>query len=279
MREAQNIPRICLLESRFKHVGNALASLRDDTTVDATDPVELGLPPEPLTALPSALDLMLEGEIGALIVGATSSLRVALPRILKHSLNPRRPRCFAIATIRTRSAAGVPVRDFVLADPCVTPEPSAEGLASMAVRASAIAPRLVNGPYLAAFLSHLTLNVRSLERGNILLEAWTAAHSQLGDVLIDTVFQLDTALVPRSAHVKARNVSTLPNILVCSNLSQANAVYKAFEALGRDRVYLAGAVLVGLSKGFVGLLPRTCEVDEVRRLVHDLGTLLRSEEQ
>jgi phosphotransacetylase len=84
------------------------------------------------------------------------------------------------------------------------------------------------------------------------------------------ILQLDAALSIDPARRKAAHTSKRPNILMCTDLGVANAIYKTLEIFGRPSVQLSGAIMMGLNKGLIGLLPRTCRTEEVCRLFSNL---------
>ena len=151
---------------------------------------------------------------------------------------------------------------LILADCVVNPCPNAEELANIAVAAADTArntcgivePRV-------AMLSFSTKGSASHELVSKVAEATEIAHSLAPDVLIDGELQLDAAIVPEVAELKAPGspVAGRANVLVFPDLQSGNIGYKIMQRLSGAGGF---AVLQGLAMP-CNDLSRGCSVEDI----------------
>ena len=151
---------------------------------------------------------------------------------------------------------------LVLSDCVVNPCPNAEELANIAVAAADTArntcgivePRV-------AMLSFSTKGSASHELVSKVSEATKIAHSLVPDILIDGELQLDAAIVPEVAAIKApgSEVAGRANVLIFPDLQSGNIGYKIMQRLGGAGGF---AVLQGLAMP-CNDLSRGCSVEDI----------------
>ena len=136
---------------------------------------------------------------------------------------------------------------LVFADCVVNPCPNAEELAHIAVAAADTAKRLcgITEPRVA-MLSFSTKGSASHDLVTKVQLATEIAHGLSPDLLLDGELQLDAALVPEVAALKAKEslVAGRANVLVFPDLQAGNIGYKIAQRLGRAEGF---AVLQGLA--------------------------------
>ena len=151
---------------------------------------------------------------------------------------------------------------LALADCVVNPCPTAEELANIAV-ATANTARALCGfeePRVAmlSFSSKGSAEHPLVEK---VREATAIAHALAPDLLLDGELQLDAALVPEVAALKAKGspVAGRANVLIFPDLQAGNIGYKIAQRLGGASCF---AVLQGLA-GPCNDLSRGCSVEDI----------------
>ena len=151
---------------------------------------------------------------------------------------------------------------LVFADCVVNPCPNAEELAHIAVAAADTAKRLcgITEPRVA-MLSFSTKGSASHDLVTKVQLATEIAHGLSPDLLLDGELQLDAALVPEVAALKAKEslVAGRANVLVFPDLQAGNIGYKIAQRLGRAE---GVAVLQGLAAP-CNDLSRGCSIDDL----------------
>ena len=151
---------------------------------------------------------------------------------------------------------------LVFADCVVNPCPNAEELAHIAVAAADTAKRLcgITEPRVA-MLSFSTKGSASHDLVTKVQQATEIAHGLSPDLLLDGELQLDAALVPEVAALKAKEslVAGRANVLIFPDLQAGNIGYKIAQRLGRAEGF---AVLQGLAAP-CNDLSRGCSIDDL----------------
>ena len=258
--------RLLACEPNDPRVKAALQRLPSDLNVYV---VEYGSLLRSMNADPyvSALEALRDGKIDILVAGANIALSEFLPWVFStFSTSRNETLLYSAASIEPKSEWS----PFLLVDPCVVPVPQAEELATMAEGASQLYKALYakSDPYVAV-LSHAT-GLYRVHQDKLASEAVHEMKRRGKVEVSDAILQLDAAVSIKAAQRKAAHTSRRPNIMLSTDVSVVNVIYKTLEMFGTASVQLSGAIMMGLNNGLIGLLPRTCETHEVSKLLSHL---------
>lgn len=227
-----------------------------------------GVTPEKARALvadPMYYGMMMvkQGDADGLVSGAVHSTGDMLRPALQ--IVRTRPGMKLVSSAMILESANREVGDdglLVLSDCIVNPCPTAEELAHIAVAAAETARGLcgVAEPRVA-LLSFSTKGSAEHALVDKVRQATELAHALAPDVPLDGELQLDAALVPEVAALKAPGspVAGHANVLVFPDLQSGNIGYKVANRLGCPGGF---AVLQGLAKP-CNDLSRGCSVDDI----------------
>lgn len=156
---------------------------------------------------------------------------------------------------------------FIFADVAITPNPSAEELAQIAV-CSAITAQQIAGIETprVAMLSFSTKGSASHELADKVIRATELAKQMRPDFYFDGEMQADAALIEKVGQKKSPGspVAGLANVLVFPDLQSGNIGYKLVERLGDAEAI--GPILQGLGAP-INDLSRGCSVMDIVNLV------------
>ncbi len=157
---------------------------------------------------------------------------------------------------------------FIYSDCGMNENPTAEQLADIAVMSSKSFKELVNpsGIPKIAMLSYSTKGSAHSELTEKVVNATNIAHEKAPKLLIDGELQLDSAIIPEVANMKApgSNVAGKANILVFPDLDAGNIGYKLTQRLAHAEAY--GPLCQGLAKP-VNDLSRGCSAEDIAGVV------------
>ncbi len=151
---------------------------------------------------------------------------------------------------------------LVFADCAITPNPTAEELASIAISSASTAKSLLNIEARVAMLSFSTKGSAKHELVDKVIEAVKIAKEKAPELVIDGELQLDAAIIPEVGAMKAKDspVAGKANVLVFPDLQAGNIGYKLVQRLAK-------ANTIGpVSQGFalpVNDLSRGCTHQEI----------------
>lgn len=157
---------------------------------------------------------------------------------------------------------------FIYADCGMNENPSAEQLSDIAISSEKSFKELVNKDGIAkiAMLSYSTFGSAHSELTEKVVEATRLAKEKSPSSLIDGEMQLDAAIIPEVAKLKApeSKVAGNANILVFPDLNAGNIGYKLTQRLGHAEAY--GPLCQGLDKP-VNDLSRGCSAENIAGVV------------
>lgn len=156
---------------------------------------------------------------------------------------------------------------FVMGDVAVTPVPTAEQLAQIAVCTAQTARTIagITDPRVA-MLSFSTKGSAKHENVDKVVEATRLAHELNPELHLDGELQADAALVPSVGEKKApgSTIAGHANVLIVPNLEVGNISYKLVQRLGN--AVAIGPVLQGIARP-VNDLSRGCSIDDIYYMV------------
>lgn len=138
---------------------------------------------------------------------------------------------------------------LAMGDCAVNPFPDAEGLANIAVTSAETVNQLLGWEPRVAMLSFSTCGSAEHESIDVILQAIELARAKAPGLKIDGEFQLDTAIVPKSAKSKMKRESDVAgkaNVIIVPNLHAGNIGIKLVQIFGNADAY--GPVLQGFTK-------------------------------
>lgn len=154
----------------------------------------------------------------------------------------------------------------VMGDVAVTPVPTVEQLAQIAVCSADTARTVAGVEPRVAMLSFSTYGSAKHEDVDKVIAALELAKEMRPDLLIDGELQADAALVPKVGKLKAPTspVAGEANVLVVPRLEVGNIGYKLVERLGHAEAI--GPILQGIARP-VNDLSRGCCVDDIYKMI------------
>lgn len=155
---------------------------------------------------------------------------------------------------------------FIFADCGVVPDPSIRQLAGIAISSAESARLFLTTEPVVAMLSFSTKGSAKHPSIDKIKEALRIVKSRSPNLLIDGEFQLDAAIIPYVAKMKAphNEIAGKANVLIFPDLNSGNIAYKIVQRLAKGQAY--GPILQGLAKP-VNDLSRGCSVEDIVNVV------------
>ncbi len=200
-----------------------------------------------------------DGMVAGAITATGDVLRPAL-QILKTAQNVNIVSSFFLMDVpdTTYGSNGV----FAFSDCGLIENPNAEQLSEIAVQTAKSFDYLTKEEPRIAMLSYSTFGSAKGELVNKVVTATKNVQSRFPNLKIDGELQLDAAIVPEVAKLKApkSNVAGYANVLIFPDLQAGNIGYKLVERLAKAKAY--GPITQGLSKP-VNDLSRGCSSGDI----------------
>ena len=151
---------------------------------------------------------------------------------------------------------------LLFADCGLNENPNADQLSEIAISSADTLKNLLGITPRVAMLSYSTYGSAKSELTEKVINALTLAKEKSPDLLIDGEMQLDAALVPSIAKLKAPDsqIAGNANILIFPDLNSGNIGYKITERLAKAEAY--GPLTQGLAKP-VNDLSRGCKAEDI----------------
>ena len=151
---------------------------------------------------------------------------------------------------------------FVFADCGLVQDPTSEELAYIAKSSHDSFELLTEKKAKIALLSHSTMGSAKHEMIDKVVEAVKIAHKKYPDLELDGELQLDAAIIPEIAKMKAPDskLAGHANTLIFPNIDAGNIGYKLVERLGKANAY--GPLTQGIAAP-INDLSRGCSVDDI----------------
>ena len=207
--------------------------------------------------------LVKEGHADGIVSGACHStantIRPAL-QIIKTAPKVELPSSFFLMEIPNCKYGYNGV--FVFSDCGLEQNPTPEKLAVIAGSSAKSFNLLTNEKPIVAMLSHSTKGSAQHDDVNKVVEETKIAKDKYPEYDIDGELQLDAAIIPEVANIKANNskVAGHANVLIFPDLDAGNIGYKLVERLANAKAY--GPITQGMYKP-VNDLSRGCSVEDI----------------
>lgn len=155
---------------------------------------------------------------------------------------------------------------FVFSDCGLNEYPDSEKLAEIALSSAKSFKSLVGEDPRVAMLSYSTYGSAKSEQVDLVRNAADIAKAAAPDLKLDGELQLDAAIVPSVAALKApeSDVAGKANVLIFPNLDAGNIGYKLVQRLAKAEAY--GPMTQGMAKP-VNDLSRGCSAEDIAGVV------------
>ena len=155
---------------------------------------------------------------------------------------------------------------FIFADSGLNPKPNEEELAEIAYSSSKSFKQLTGANPKIAMLSYSSYGSAKGEDVDKMINATKIAKENHPELIIDGELQLDSAIVPDVAKLKAPEspLKGEANVLIFPDLNAGNIGYKLVQRLGKANAY--GPICQGIAKP-VNDLSRGCSAEDIAGVV------------
>ncbi len=151
---------------------------------------------------------------------------------------------------------------LVYADCGLNENPDSAQLAEIAVSSARTLKNMFGITPRVAMLSYSTFGSARSELTEKVIRAVELAKQKAPDIMIEGEMQVDSALIPRIAELKApgSRIAGRANVLIFPDLNSGNIAYKLTERLAKAEAY--GPITQGLAKP-VNDLSRGCKAEDI----------------
>ena len=151
---------------------------------------------------------------------------------------------------------------FAFSDCGLMVEPNASELSEIAIQTAKSFEKLTQEEPRIAMLSYSTFGSAKGDNINKMIEATKSVQQKFPNLKIDGELQLDAAIVPEIAKIKApsSNVAGTANVLIFPDLQSGNIGYKLVQRLAKADAY--GPITQGIG-GPVNDLSRGCSSEDI----------------
>ena len=155
---------------------------------------------------------------------------------------------------------------FIFADSGLNESPDAQDLSEIAISSSKSFRQLIQKEPKVAMLSYSTYGSAKSEWTQKVIEATNLVKQKDSSIIIDGELQLDAAIVPEVAQLKAPKspIKGEANVLIFPNLDTGNIGYKLVQRLAKAEAY--GPLCQGISKP-VNDLSRGCSSKDIAGVI------------
>ena len=155
---------------------------------------------------------------------------------------------------------------FVFSDCGLNEYPDAEQLSEIAISSAKSFEQFVEKKAKVGMLSYSTYGSARSESTQKVIEATNLVRQKEPTILIDGELQLDSAIIPEVAKLKApeSTVAGHVNTLIFPNLDAGNIGYKLVQRLGKAEAY--GPICQGIAKP-VNDLSRGCSAEDIAGVI------------
>ena len=155
---------------------------------------------------------------------------------------------------------------FIFADSGLNPKPNEEELAEIAYSSSKSFKQLTGADAKIAMLSYSSYGSAKGEDVDKMINATKIAKENHPELVIDGELQLDSAIVPEVAKLKAPEsvLQGKANVLIFPDLNAGNIGYKLVQRLAKANAY--GPICQGIAKP-VNDLSRGCSAEDIAGVV------------
>ena len=204
-----------------------------------------------------------DGLVSGAIHSTADTLRPAL-QILKTAPNTKLVSAFFVMEVPNCELGEKGT--FIFGDCGLNENPDDEALSEIAISSSKSFKQLVGKEPKVAMLSYSTYGSAKSELTQKVINATQKVKEKEPELLVDGELQLDSAIIPEVAKLKAPNspIKGEANVLIFPDLNAGNIGYKLVQRLAKAEAY--GPICQGISKP-VNDLSRGCSSTDIAGVV------------
>ena len=204
-----------------------------------------------------------DGLVSGAIHSTSDTLRPAL-QILKTAPNTKLVSAFFVMVVPDCEYGENGT--FIFADSGLNENPDSEKLSEIAISSARSFEQLVEKKAKVAMLSYSTYGSAKSELTEKVIQATKLVKEKDKDILVDGELQLDAAIIPEVAKMKAPGsvIEGKANVLIFPDLNTGNIGYKLVQRLGKAEAY--GPLCQGISKP-VNDLSRGCNSKDIEGVI------------